>query len=199
MRRSLQTGGEVLSPRWLHRARRAPRFVLVIDGSRSMERYARTALDLAVGLAGATAQVEVFTFSTGIRRVTREVREAAGGRAATLDRLREAWGGGTRIGASLAHVLSAMDRRGSGRDAIVLIASDGLDVGEPEVLGRAMATLGRRSAAVVWLNPLIDTPGYAPTAGGMRVARPHVTTFASVAGPDGLARLSRQVRVRSSF
>jgi uncharacterized protein len=198
LRTSLQTGGEVLRPRWLSRARRTPWFVLVVDGSRSMDQYARTALDLAVGLASATLRIDVFTFSTGVRRVTREVRAAAAGRAAALERLSEAWGGGTRIGASLARVLSAMERRGAGRDAIVLVASDGLDVGEPRVLGQAMAALGRRSAAVIWLNPLLDTAGYEPSAEGMRMARPYISTFTSVTGPAGLVRLARQIRLRPS-
>ena len=48
LRASLQTGGEALSPRWLRRPRRAPRFVLLVDGSRSMSAHARTALQMAV-------------------------------------------------------------------------------------------------------------------------------------------------------
>ena len=54
LRASLQTGGEPLAPRWLRRPRRAPRIVLLVDGSRSMSAYARTALQLAVALASAT-------------------------------------------------------------------------------------------------------------------------------------------------
>ena len=45
LRASLQTGGEALSPRWLRRPRRAPRFVLLVDGSRSMSAHARRAAD----------------------------------------------------------------------------------------------------------------------------------------------------------
>jgi len=49
---------------------------------------------------------------------------------------------------------------------------------------------------VVWLNPLLDTPGYEPTASGMRAARPFVDTFASVNDAAAFARLARSVRVR---
>ena len=59
-----------------------------------------------------------------------------------------------------------------------MIASDGLDVGAVDVLTGAMRDLHRRSAGVVWLNPLLDTPGYEPTARGMKAARPHISTFA---------------------
>ena len=43
-----------------------------------------------------------------------------------------------------------------------------------------MREIHRRSAAIAWLNPLVATPGYEPTAGAMRAARPFITTFAAV-------------------
>jgi uncharacterized protein with von Willebrand factor type A (vWA) domain len=50
---------------------------------------------------------------------------------------------------------------------------------------------------LVWLNPLLETEGYEPTAAGMRAARPHITTFASVTDQAGLLQLSRMVRLRA--
>ena len=197
LRASLQTGGEPLVPRWLRRPRRAPRIVLLVDGSRSMSAYARTALQVAVALASATSRVDVFTFSTGLQRVTGEVRRAAAGETLRLGRLHHAWAGGTTIGACLRDFLQLFGERMVGRDTVVIIASDGLDVGEPDLLGRAMRELERRSAGVVWLNPLLETEGYEPIAAGMRAARPHISTFASVADLADLARLSRVVRVRA--
>ena len=78
-----------------------------------------------------------------------------------------------------------------------MIVSDGLDVGEPDVLRDAMRELQRRAAGVVWLNPLIDTEGYEPTAAGMSAARPYIATFASVADQAGLVRLARLMRLRA--
>jgi uncharacterized protein len=83
-----------------------------------------------------------------------------------------------------------------GRDTVVMIASDGLDVGVPDMLRDAMRELHRRSAGVVWLNPLLETEGYEPTAVGMSAALPYVTTFTSINDQAGLARLSRLVRLR---
>ena len=197
LRAGLQTGGEALSPRWLRRPRRAPRIVLLIDGSRSMSAYARTSLQMAVALAGATMRVEVFTFSTGLRRVTDDVRRAAAGELRRLDRLHHAWAGGTTIGACLRDFLRRFGERTVGRDTVIMIVSDGLDVGAPDVLRDAMRELKRRAAGVVWLNPLLETEGYEPTAAGMSAARPHVTTFASVTNPAGLMGLSRMTRLRA--
>ena len=50
---------------------------------------------------------------------------------------------------------------------------------------------------VLWLNPLLETAEYEPTASGMRTARPYVTTFTSVNDAPGLARLSRTVPFRA--
>ena len=197
LRAGLQTGGETLSPRWLRRPRRAPRIVLLVDGSRSMSAYARTPLQMAVALASATLRVEVFTFSTGLERVTDDVRRAAAGEMRRLDRLHHAWAGGTAIGACLRDFLRRFGERMVGRDTVVMIASDGLDVGVTDMLRDAMRELHRRSAGVVWLNPLLETEGYEPTAAGMSAAMPYITTFASVHDQDGLARLSRRVRVRA--
>jgi uncharacterized protein with von Willebrand factor type A (vWA) domain len=197
LRASLQTGGEALTPRWLRRPRRTPRFVLLVDGSRSMSIHALTALRIAVAMASVTTRVEVFTFSTKLRRVTNEVRRAAAGELRRLDGMHHAWAGGTSIGGCLRDFLRCFGERMIGRDTIVVIASDGLDVGASETLRDAMRELHRRSASVVWLNPLLETAGYEPTASGMRAARPFVDTFASVNDAAAFARLARVVRVRA--
>ncbi|HET9264537.1 MAG TPA: VWA domain-containing protein [Vicinamibacterales bacterium] len=195
LRTSLHTGGDVVMPRWRARPRRRPRFVLLIDGSRSMEPYARPALQTAVALGSVTLNVEVFTFSTSLSRVTRDVRRAAAGEPQSLT-LHDAWGGGTTIGACLRQFLHLHGERLLGRDTVVIIASDGLDVGDPRLIRDAMARLSRLSTAVVWLNPLLETPGYEPTALGMTAARPYVTTFMSVKDPADLARLARVMRIK---
>jgi uncharacterized protein with von Willebrand factor type A (vWA) domain len=197
LRAAVQTGGEALSQRWLRRPRRAPRFVLLVDGSRSMSTHARTALQMAIAMATATMRIEVFTFSTGLQRVTDDVRRATAGELRRLDRLHDAWGGGTSIGACLHDFLRRFGERMVGRDTVVIIASDGLDVGAPDMLRDAMRELHRRSAGVVWLNPLLETEGYEPIASGMRTARPYVTTFTSINDASGLVRLSRTVRLRA--
>jgi uncharacterized protein with von Willebrand factor type A (vWA) domain len=58
-----------------------------------------------------------------------------------------------------------------------VILSDGLDVGDPELLGEQMARLGRLAHHVIWLNPLKGGAGYAPLARGMAAALPHVDVF----------------------
>jgi uncharacterized protein with von Willebrand factor type A (vWA) domain len=184
-------------PRWQTRTRRNPRLVLLVDGSRSMGTHAQVAIDMAVALAGVTSHLEAFTFSTTLERITPDVRRAAAGERVRLDHLHRAWGGGTSIGTSLHTFLHRFGERSLGRNTVVIVASDGLDVDAAAVVRDAMRRLRHMSAAVIWLNPLLDTPGYEPTALGMRAARPYVSTFACVNDADGLLRLARVVRLRN--
>jgi uncharacterized protein with von Willebrand factor type A (vWA) domain len=196
LRVSLQFGGEPISPRWRRRARRSPRFVVIVDGSRSMEAYAETSLRIAAALASVTRRVEVFTFSTALQCVTNDVRRDSGATRRRRPWNEHAWGGGTNAGACLGAFARQFGGALLGPDTLVVVSSDGLDVGAPDLLRTAMQVLRRRSAGVIWLNPLLETPGYAPTARGMRVALPYVTTFASANDLAGFAGLARTIRVR---
>ncbi|MGD9903671.1 MAG: VWA domain-containing protein [Vicinamibacterales bacterium] len=195
-RASVQTGGEAIAVRWLRRIHRSPRFALLIDASRSMAGADATALDVAVALASATSRLDAYVFSTDLRRITPEVHRAAAGQPGVLRVARQAWGGGTNIGASLRAFLQRHGDRPVGRNTVVFVMSDGLDVGPPALLVEGMRALHRRAAAVVWLNPLAATPGFEPTAQGMAAARPYVTALATVEGPDDLSRLAGRLRMR---
>ena len=62
---------------------------------------------------------------------------------------------------------------------MVVICSDGLEVGDPEQLREQMARLSRLAHRIVWLNPLQESPAYEPLARGMAAALPYVDVFAS--------------------
>jgi len=196
LRVSLHTGGEPLVVRWLRRPKRSPRFVIIVDGSRSMAGAAATALDVAVAIASVSPRVEAFTFSTGLQRITEHLRRAAAGEPLRLGPMHYAWGGGTAIGVCLTEFVRRFGDRLLGRETTVIVASDGLDVGDVMVLRDAIREIWRRSAAVVWLNPLLETAGYEPTASGMTIARPYITTFASVSDPSSLTRVARTLTLR---
>jgi uncharacterized protein with von Willebrand factor type A (vWA) domain len=191
LRSSLHTSGEPVLPRWRARVRRRPRFVVLVDGSRSMGGHAIVALTCSAAIASASPDVEVFTFSTAVHRITREVSLVAAGARVRLPPLHHAWGGGTSIGASLRELLQQSGDRLLGRDTVVIIASDGLEAGDPIVLRDAMSRLRRECLAIIWLNPLLETSGYEPSAQGMRVARPFVTTLAWVNDAASLMQLAR--------
>ncbi len=193
LRASLRTGGDLLEPRTLGHPLRNPRFVVLLDGSRSMSEHAPRMLQFAYALCKRSRRAAAFIFSTELREVTRKLRDASRSEY-RLDDLGEAWGGGTRIGSSLIEFL----RKYAGRlsdQTFVIIVSDGLDVGEIPRLQRAMRELARRCAAIAWLNPDAALPGYTPSARGMAAALPYVTIFTSFERMDALTQLGRRSRM----
>lgn len=192
LRASLRTGGEVLEPHTLGHPLRNPRFVVLLDGSRSMSEHAPRALQFAFALCKRTRRAEAFVFSTQLQDVTRRLR--AQDDTMRLGDLGEAWGGGTRIGASLSDFVRNHGARLSDQTFVIII-SDGLDVGEVPQLQKAMHEIARRCAAIAWINPDSDRPGYAPSARGMAAALPYITIFTSFEGMDALTRLARRARM----
>jgi uncharacterized protein len=195
LRKSLQTGGEAIKPAWLGHPLRKPRFVVLLDGSRSMAGYSDRLLQFAHALSQRSSRVEVFVFSTELKRVSSSLRRSKG-QAPSLTDLGEAWGGGTRIGSSLHSFTQQYGMGLLDRDTVVIIASDGLDTGELKPLELAMRELHRRAASVVWLNPLLSTKGYEPSAGGMKTALPFIDTFATAEDSESFVELAREIRLR---
>lgn len=193
LRAGLQTGGETLHPRWQGHPRRNPRIVVAVDGSRSMSEHAGLMLQFAYALSQRTRRLDAFVFSTELRDVTPQLRGFARGQPVQLANLSDAWGGGTRIGACLDTLVRDHGHRCLTEHTVVLVLSDGLDVGDPERLRAALRELRRRSAALVWLNPLLGTPGYAPDAQGMRAALPYLDAFIPAGDPGCFAALARSL------
>jgi uncharacterized protein len=179
LRRALRTAGEPLELARRARRPRRRRIVFLLDVSGSMSAYARALIVLAHSAVRADQRFEAFAFGTRLTRLTRPLDtprlELALRRAA---RAADDWEGGTRIGQSLKAFLARFGHAGLARGAVVVICSDGLEVGEPELLAEQMARLHRLAHRVVWLNPLKESPEYAPLARGMAAALPFVDVFA---------------------
>ena len=160
--------------------------ILILDVSGSMADYSRHLLQFAhtarhaAGRAAA-GRVEVFCFGTRLTRITRELAHQR------VDPALEAaartvvdWEGGTRIGQSLDTFVRKWGRGGLCRGGIVVICSDGLDRGDPEVLALAMERLARLCHRIVWLNPHKgDNRDFRPSTLGMMVAAPHIDLLLS--------------------
>jgi len=199
LRRALRTGGEPSLPAWRDRRRRRRRLVLLLDVSGSMAAYSRALVVFAHAALRADQHFEAFSFGTRLTRLTRPLSTARPDEALRrAARQAEDWDGGTRIGASLKSFLDHFGHPGLARGAVVVICSDGLEIGEPELVAAQMQRLHRLAYKVVWLNPLKESPDYVPLARGMKAALPHVDLFASghnleslEATADAIARLRR--------
>ena len=166
---------------FLQRKAKLRPLILILDVSGSMADYSRHLLLFAHTARHAAARVEVFCFGTRLTRITKELThqrvDAALEEAA---RTVVDWDGGTRIGESLDEFVRKWGRGGLCRGGVVVICSDGLDRGDPEVLATAMERLGRLCHRIVWLNPHKgDNRDFRPSTLGMMVAAPHIDLLLS--------------------
>lgn len=181
LRETMRTHGDPAALFWRRRRLRPRPLTLILDISGSMADYSRNLLQFAHSTTRTGVRVEVFCFGTRLTRITRELRRRRPDDA--LERTAAAvvdWEGGTRIGESLSAFVRDWGRRGAGRGTIVVICSDGLDRGDPDVLDAAMRRLSRQCHRVVWLNPHKGhNVDYRPNTLGMMVAAPHIDVLLS--------------------
>lgn len=193
VRQAMGTGGEPVRRSFLEHGRRPRRLVLLLDVSGSMEPYSRALIRFVHAAVVGRTKVEAFALGTQLTRITRQLQSRDPDVALDVaGRAVADWSGGTRLGVGLQAFNDEWGVRGMARGAIVVILSDGWDRGDPELLGEEMRRLHRVAFRVVWVNPLKATPGYAPMAGGMAAALPHVDTFIeghSVASLENLAEV----------
>ncbi len=187
----LRDGGEPAELRYTGRREKPRRLVLLLDVSGSMAPYADALLRFGhAAVRAAPATSEVFTLGTRLTRVTRQLRLrdpdlalAAAGNAIPD------WSGGTRLGEALRAFLDLWGQRGTARRSVVVIASDGWERGDAQLLGEQMQRLARLAHLVVWVNPHRGKRGFAPITGGMVAALPHVDELIAGHSLDALRHL----------
>ena len=168
--------------------------VLLCDVSGSMERYSRMLLHFLSCMSGRLNRVEAFVFATRLTRVTRYLRDGTHDTTGSppVPRLASRvpdFAGGTRIGEALRVFNLRWARRVLGHGAVVLLISDGWDRGDPAQLGREIDRVHRTSHRLIWLNPLLGAPGYAPLTRGMQAALPYIDDFLPIHNLESLAQL----------
>ena len=197
IRHSLRRGGEIVE--LAHRKRRIQktRVVLLADVSGSMDLYSRFLIQFIFALQHALGQVETLVFSTSLTRVTDALSESDLRAAlAQVAHTVPDWSGGTKIGQSLRTFLTRYGDALLTPRTVAIVISDGWDTGDIDVLEEAMGELHARAGRVIWLNPLLGSPGYEPICQGMRVALPYVDVFASAHNLESLRRLERHLALR---
>ena len=181
IRESMRMHGDPAQMFWRQRRVKLRPLILILDVSGSMADFSRHLLQFAFTAKHAATRVEVFCFGTRLTRITKELEHRRPDAALELaSRAVVDWDGGTRIGASLDTFVRRWGRGGMCRGGVVVICSDGLDRGDPEVLATAMERLSRLCYRIVWLNPHKGNNRlFRPSAVGMMVAAPHIDLLLS--------------------
>jgi len=194
-RETMRSLGEPKDLMYIKRKEKLRSIVFILDVSGSMADYSRNLLQLAYSARRANTKVEVFCFGTRLTRITKSIDKRTPDEAmrlageSVLD-----WDGGTRIGDAITTFVKESRRSRLGRGAIVVICSDGLDQGEPQVLDKSMQTLSRLAHKVVWVNPHKgDNEDYKPNTIGMIIADPYIDKIYSGHNYKSLEEFAREL------
>jgi uncharacterized protein with von Willebrand factor type A (vWA) domain len=194
VKRSIRTGGEVL--RLFRRKRRIQKtqIILLCDVSGSMDSYSQFLIQFLYSLQNEIKSLRTFVFSTRLTDATPYLRHKDVSYA--LRRLSQEvhdWSGGTQIGNCLKTFNFDYGRTILNSRTIVIIISDGWDRGDTEILAREMDRLRRKCYRLIWLNPLLGSPGYRPIDRGMRTALPYCDEFMSAHNLDSLVEMTGKI------
>lgn len=188
-RAALRHGGEFVELARRTRPIERARVVLLCDVSGSMDSYSRFLIRFLLSVRRFTDSVEIFVFNTTLTHLTPLLK------ADTIDRLLDeiaeavpGWSGGTMIGESL-HAFWTGYPSLLKSEAVVVILSDGLDRGETDLLIHAMQGIRKKVRKIIWLNPLLGDPEYAPLCRGMQAALPFVDHFGAAHNLESLETL----------
>jgi uncharacterized protein with von Willebrand factor type A (vWA) domain len=174
------------------RRKRLKRLVILADVSGSMDRYAQFVMPFIMGLKGIGSRAEAYVFSTSLTAISPILRKC------NVDKVLELianevpdWSGGTRIGESLRQFIERYGRRHLNKRTVILIMSDGWDLGARKLLTREMETISNKVHCIIWLNPLAGDPAYRPVCGGMQAALPYVDYFLAAESLRSLKKVGK--------
>jgi uncharacterized protein with von Willebrand factor type A (vWA) domain len=193
MREAVGPTGDMMAMSWKRRRKKERPLIIIADISGSMEKYADTFLVFAHAAQRRLREVEIFTFSTHLSRITEDMRrrDTRTALARIAERVTD-WSGGTKIGEALSEWNRLWSRRMARGGPVVMILSDGWDCGDPGLLAGEMARLARSVHQVIWLNPLAARASYQPLTRGMQAVMPHIDQLlpaASVSDFKGVVRV----------
>jgi uncharacterized protein len=193
LREAVGPTGDMMAMSWKRRRRKERPLIIIADISGSMEKYSDIFLVFAHAAQRRLREVEIFTFSTHLSRVTEDMRrrDTKTALARVAEKVTD-WSGGTQIGDALAEWNRRWSRRLARGGPVVMILSDGWDCGDPATLSSEMARLARSVHQVIWLNPLAARVSYQPLTRGMQAVMPHVDQLlpaASVSDFRGVVRV----------
>ena len=171
------------------------KLMLLCDVSGSMDCYSRFLIRFIYALKREIRDVEVGVFSTRMTAISRLLKTKGIEESLTevADTVHD-WAGGTDIGGCLREFNDQFARDMLHSRTVMIIVSDGWDRGDPDLMRQEMARLRKRVHKLMWLNPLLGTPGYQPLCLGMKTALPYLDYFLPAHNLESLIQLARTLR-----
>ena len=171
------------------------KLMVLCDVSGSMDCYSQFLIQFIYALKREIRDVEVAVFSTRLTVISRLVKSK--GVEASLREVSENvrdWAGGTDIGSCLREFNDRFARDMLRSRTVMIIVSDGWDRGDADLMRQEMERLRRRAHKLIWLNPLLGSPGYRPLCLGMKTALPYLNYFLPAHNLESLVQLAKTLR-----
>lgn len=166
------------------------KLIMILDVSGSMDKYSFYLLRFMWCLKAHFKSIECFIFSTRILRITDWLDKKD--LESTLNHLKAnvaVWGSGTKIGDSIKSFNEVYAKQYMQSKNITLILSDGLETGDENILSAEIEHLKRKTAKLIWLNPLKGMNEYEPTQKGMRAVINKLDVFHAANNLNSLLEL----------
>ena len=190
IRASLKHGGTPIDLRFKATPPQPVRIIVFLDVSGSMKHYSRFFLQFVKGLVCQWTQTDAYIFHTRLVRVTDAMRDPNALRAMTrLSLMADGLGGGTKLGDCLEVFNRQYAKKTLNSRSIVMIFSDGYEVGTPENLCAQVKIIKKRARRLVWLNPLLGWQNYEPVTAAMSAVLPYIDHFSAANTLQSLAAI----------
>ncbi len=170
--------------------RSAGKMVVLWDVSGSMSDSIDLYAAWLYGLVQRHRQLGVFPFGTDVDDVTEAMRAPFPFVRARLRNYERLWIGGTNMGCVLSTWMARFQNGWLGSNTTMVIISDGWDVGSPEDVKRVLHELRSRGIRLIWINPLMGTPGFEPRTRTLLAALPYLDGMYSGHTVEALLSLS---------
>lgn len=156
--------------RYQSRQTRPAPLAVLWDVSGSMNSYVPLYFPWLYRLHQVYPRVGVFPFGTDLEDMTPRLDGPYARVLRDVEEHTRVWSSGTTIGQVLQRWIQQFGASWLGHRTTLLIISDGWDVGPPEILEEALRRIRADVAKLVWMNPLMATPGFEPKTRALRAA-----------------------------
>lgn len=193
VRNNLAYGGIPVNLAFKHNRTNQPRLLIIIDVSRSMSMYSYVFLRFARGIVNTFKDADAFAFHTRVVNITEALQDSNLTKVKSkLSLLSSGWAGGTKIGECFDSFLNTYKHRINSR-TVVMVISDGLDTGEPQLLADKLSIIKGQCKKLIWLSPLVGKEGYEVKTGSMMAALPHIDHFLPAHNLESLSALEPEL------
>jgi uncharacterized protein with von Willebrand factor type A (vWA) domain len=190
MRKAIRNDGEILNLFRKKRRDQLRSIVLLVDISGSMKSFTDNAIRFAHVLSRLPTKVEVFALGTELTRITPALRLQSEAQALMkVSELIEDIDGGTRLGACIKKLISTPRYASHIRGSLVITLSDGLEIGESDILFEQAGKLYKLCFAHLWLTPLADAENFSPQTEALQRITPFIDEFGSAKSISHICRM----------